>query len=128
MAFLRAIVMPEFACGLNINDWNYPEMKGWKERAFELAEDVEALRPGTIKLSKEHSLPVLIEEQDGKELWRAVVIHPLWQWRDSEHVALIDSFGLVDGTSPLRFIDTFELERRPLRALANLKPLTPCYK
>ncbi|WP_447889515.1 DEAD/DEAH box helicase [Serratia fonticola] len=122
MAYLRAMVMPEFACGLNAADWNHPEMKGWRERAFELAEDVEALRPGTIKLSKEHSLPVLIEIQDGKELWRAAVTHPLWQWRDDEHDALIDSFGLAGGESPLRFIDTFELERRPLRALANLKP------
>ncbi len=120
MAYLRAMVMPEFACGLNAADWNQPEMKGWRERAFELAEDVEALRPATIKLSKEHSLPVLIEIQDGKELWRAAVTHPLWQWRDAERDALIDSFGLTDGESPLLFIDTFELERRPLRALANL--------
>ncbi|MBJ8896373.1 DEAD/DEAH box helicase [Citrobacter braakii] len=121
MAYLRAMVMPEFACGLNAADWNQPEMKGWRERAFELAEDVEALRPGTIKLSKEYSLPVLIEIQDGKELWRAVVTHPLWRWRDAKRDALIDSFGLVDGASQLRFIDTFELERRPLRALAKLK-------
>ncbi|MEW7314434.1 DEAD/DEAH box helicase [Buttiauxella gaviniae] len=120
MAYLRAMVMPEFACGLNAADWNQPEMKGWRERAFELAEDVEALRPATIKLSKEHSLPVLIEIKDGKELWRAAVTHPLWQWRDAERDALIDSFGLTDGESPLLFIDTFELERRPLRALANL--------
>lgn len=121
MAYLRAMVMPEFACGLNAADWNQPEMKGWQDRAFELAEDVEALRPGTIKLSREHLLPVLIEIQDGKELWRAAVTHPLWQWRDAERDALIDSFGLAEGGSPLLFIDTFELERRPLRALANLK-------
>ncbi|HCR2994140.1 TPA: DEAD/DEAH box helicase [Serratia marcescens] len=122
MAYLRAMVMPEFACGLNVADWNQPEMEGWLKRAFELAEDVEALRPATIKLSKEYSLPVLIEIQDGKELRRAAVTHPLWQWRDGKRDALIDSFGLADGESPLLFIDTFELERRPLRALANLKP------
>ncbi|EPJ9040042.1 DEAD/DEAH box helicase [Serratia ureilytica] len=121
MAYLRAMVMPEFACGLNAADWSQPEMKGWRKRAFELAEDVEALRPATIKLSKEYSLPVLIEIQDGKELWRAAVTHPLWQWRDAERDALIDSFGLAGGESPLLFIDTFELERRPLRALVNLK-------
>ncbi|EOV9569197.1 hypothetical protein ACN5LI_000791 [Cronobacter turicensis] len=113
--------MPEFACGLNAADWNQPEMKGWRERAFELAKDVEALRPGTIKLSKEHSLPVISQIQDGKELWRAAVTHPLWQWRDPKRDSLIDCFGLAGGESPLRFIDTFELERRPLRALANLK-------
>ncbi|MEE3664765.1 DEAD/DEAH box helicase [Brenneria sp. g21c3] len=121
MAYLRAMVTPEFACGLNTSDWEQPEMKEWRERAFELAEDVEALRPGTIKLLKEYSLPVLIEKQDGKELWRAAVMHPLWQWRDFERDALIAFFGLTGGESPLRFIDTFELERRPLRALANLK-------
>ncbi|HHC4785182.1 TPA: DEAD/DEAH box helicase [Escherichia albertii] len=121
IAYLRAMVVPEFACGLNDNDWIHPEMVGWRDRAFELAEDVEALRPGTIKLSKEHSLPVLTEIQDGKELWRAVVTHPLWQWREPERKALIDSLGLIDDRSSLRFIDTFELERRPLRALANLK-------
>lgn len=121
MAYLRAMVMPEFACGLNVEDWNHPEMKGWKKRAFELAEDVEALRPGTITLLKEYSLPVLIEIKDGKELWRAAVTHPLWQWRDAEREALINAFGLVDKGTPLRFIDTFELERRPLRALAQLK-------
>ncbi|EAO5845201.1 DEAD/DEAH box helicase [Salmonella enterica subsp. enterica] len=119
IAYLRAMVMPEFACGLNVEDWNHPEMKGWKERAFELAEDVEALRPGTIKLLKEHSLPVL-EINDGKDLWRAAVTHPLWQCRDAERDALIGSFGLDNIGAPLRFIDTFELERRPLRALAKL--------
>ncbi|EGH8507388.1 DEAD/DEAH box helicase [Salmonella enterica] len=121
MAYLRAMVIPEFACGLNDDDWSHPEMFGWRDRAFELAEDVAALRPGTIKLSKEYSLPVLTEIQDGKELWRAVVTHPLWQWKEPERDALIDSLGLVDGRSSLKFIDTFELERRPLRALANLK-------
>lgn len=121
MAYLRAMVMPKFACGLNAADWNQPEMKGWRERAFQLAEDVEALRPATIKLLKDYSLPVLIEMQDGKELWRAAVTHPLWQWRDDKRDALINSFGLADGESPLLFINTFELERRPLRALANLK-------
>ncbi len=121
MAYLRSMVMPEFACGLNDDDWSYPEMVGWRDRAFELAEDVAALRPGTIKLSKEYSLPVLTEIQDGKELWRAAVTHPLWQWREPERDALIDTLGLADGRSSLRFIDTFELERRPLRALANLK-------
>ncbi|HBQ3017508.1 DEAD/DEAH box helicase [Klebsiella quasipneumoniae] len=121
MAYLRSMVMPEFACGLNDDDWSYPEMVGWRDRAFELAEDVAALRPGTIKLSKEYSLPLLTEIQDGKELWRAAVTHPLWQWREPERNALIDTLGLADGRSSLRFIDTFELERRPLRALANLK-------
>lgn len=121
MAYLRAMVIPEFACGLNDDDWSHPEMIGWRDRAFELAEDVAALRPGTIKLSKEYSLPVITEIQDGKELWRAVVTHPLWQCREPERNVLIDSLGLVDGNSSLRFIDTFELERRPLRALANLK-------
>lgn len=121
MAYLRAMVVPEFACGLNDDDWVHPEMIRWRERAFELAEDVEALRPATIKLSKEYSLPVLTEIQDGKELWRAIVTHPLWQWREPERNTLIASLGLVDERSSLRFIDTFELERRPLHALANLK-------
>ncbi|MBP2837275.1 DEAD/DEAH box helicase [Dickeya parazeae] len=121
MAYLRAMVIPEFACGLNDDDWSHPEMIGWRERAFELAEDVAELRPETIKLSKEYSLPVLTEIQDGKELWRAVVTHPLWQWRKPERNALIDSLRLPDRRSSLKFIDTFELERRPLRALANLK-------
>ncbi|HHP1345995.1 TPA: hypothetical protein ACRXZ2_005054, partial [Klebsiella quasipneumoniae] len=74
---------------------------------------------GTIKLLKEHSLPVL-EINDGKDLWRAAVTHPLWQCRDAERDALIGSFGLDNIGAPLRFIDTFELERRPLRALAKL--------
>lgn len=117
MAYLRSMVMPEFACGLNSNDWSYPEMKDWRRRAFELAADVESLRPGTIKLIKEQSLPILTETQGGKELWRAVVIHPLWRGNDE----LIDTVGLAGDTSSLRFIDTFELERRPLRALTNLK-------
>lgn len=121
MAYLRAMVIPEFACGLNDDDWSHPEMIGWRDRAFELAEDVAALRPETIKLSKEYPLPVLTEIQDGKELWCAVVTHPLWKWREPERNAWIDSIGLADRRLSLKFIDTFELERRPLRALASLK-------
>ncbi|WP_447801912.1 DEAD/DEAH box helicase [Pseudomonas serbica] len=120
LAYLRAMVTPNYACGLSFGDEQYPEMQGWRERAYQLAEDVVAMRPGTINMGRySHSgLPYLFEQKDGIELWRAVVIHPLW--RHSDLSVMRDLLG-PDWLPSLRTLNTFELERRPLRALADLK-------
>ncbi|MEA3234098.1 DEAD/DEAH box helicase [Pseudomonas mosselii] len=121
LAYLRSMVEPHYACGINHpSDDQYPEMQGWREHAHQLAEDAEAMRPGTIRKGNlPHSgLPYLLEQKDGVELWRAVVIHPLW--RCSDPSVMSDLLG-SDWSSSLHFLDTFELERRPLRALAKLR-------
>ncbi|EPJ9668438.1 DEAD/DEAH box helicase [Pseudomonas aeruginosa] len=120
MAYLRALVTPNYACGLIPGDERYPEIQGWKERACQLAENVEAMRKGTVRYEylRHSGLPCLSEQKDGAELWRAVVIHPLW--RHTEVGAMRDLLG-PDWSSSLRYLDTFELERRPLRRLAALK-------
>lgn len=120
LAYLRAMTTSNYACGLNSSDEKYPEMQGWRDRAHQLAEDVEAMRPSTI--SRGHfsysGLPYLFERRDGVELWRAVVIHPLWRHSDSS--VMRDLLG-PDWLPSLRTLDTFELERRPLRALTDLR-------
>jgi len=120
LAYLRTLVTPAYTCGLTPGDDKYPEIQGWRERASQLADDVEAMRKGTIRTERlPHSdLPCLIEQKDGVELWRAVVIHPLW--RHSEPGVMRDLLG-ADWSPSLRYLDTFELERRPLRRLAALK-------
>ncbi|HYG91822.1 MAG TPA: DEAD/DEAH box helicase [Azospirillum sp.] len=120
LSYLRAMVTPGYACGLAPGDANLPEIEGWGERAHELAETIADMRRGTLAyVPLRHSrLPCLIERDlDGAEIARTVVVHPLWRTAPDVMSQLLGP----DWSANLQFIDTFNLERRPLRALAALK-------
>jgi hypothetical protein len=60
------------------------------------------------------NLPCLTEvNQAGNVLRRLVVVHPLWR----TDFNLAGSIGISMADVQTRFVDTFDLERRPLRAL-----------
>lgn len=111
---------PEYACGLNANDETYPEISDWRGRAEWLTENVAQMRPGTLTTYRlPHSgLSCLIERVGGAET-RYVVVHPLWSLESS---VLSDVLG-ADWSPKLLFVDTFNLERRPLKSMST--PLLP---
>jgi hypothetical protein len=116
LAYLRAMTTPGYACGLEVQDESYPEISGWRRHAQELAENVSLMRPGTLTPGqlKQSGLPYL-DERVGGSVRRYVVIHPLWSLESS---ALSSMLG-ADWSPELRFIDTFNLERRPLKAMTS---------
>ncbi|WP_439601177.1 DEAD/DEAH box helicase [Devosia sp.] len=110
LAYLRALVTPGYTAGLDAKDHHYPETAGWNDRALALAESVAGMRPDSLvaELDPVSRRPVLRERQKGGTTF--VVIHPLWR-SDGE-------FGAkLSGGRKVKFVDTFNLERRPLRAI-----------
>jgi hypothetical protein len=95
---------------LDAKDQDLPETKGWHARAFALAHAVEGMRPDslTAELHQASGLPSLREKRDGGNTY--LIINPLWR-TDGEHGEALS------GGAAVRFIDTFNLERRPLRAI-----------
>jgi hypothetical protein len=116
LAYLRALVTPGFSCGLSAEEASLPEILGWRERATSLAEIAARMRPGILDagVHSASGLPCIREQGKTGPDSTIVVIHPLWL-RDGEA-------GLaLGGGEKVRFIDTFELERRPLRALEKAR-------
>ncbi|CAH2407162.1 hypothetical protein MES4922_60127 [Mesorhizobium ventifaucium] len=112
IAYLRAMVMPGYTCGLSQYDGRFPEMAGWREHATALAETAARMRPGALiaSIHAPSGLPCLLEQGRSGPGSAIVVVHPLWSTQGDAGLALA-------GGEDVRFIDTFELERRPLRAL-----------
>lgn len=118
LSYLRALTDAEYACGLNPGEDKLPELAGWCERAHVLAEGIVSMRPSSLSCERlSHSgMPCIVEHSDD-EAWRCVVLHPLWR-KDPE--TLIGILG-PDYVPGMRAVDTYNLERRPLRELARLR-------
>lgn len=110
LAYLRALVTPSYSAGLDAKDQDLPETKGWHARALALAHAVEGMRPDSLiaELHEPSGLPSLRERHKGGNTY--LIINPLWRTDGKLGEAL-------SGGAAVRFIDTFNLERRPLRAL-----------
>jgi Lhr-like helicase len=123
LAYLRAMLRPEFACGLDGEFDAYPELAGWRERAQALAEAVAAMRPSTLRAETAgaRQLPCITEFAEGRAVRRTVVVHPLWRLDANAPLRFL---GSSVGPST-RFVDTFDLERRPLRALELAQERSP---
>ncbi len=115
LSFLRAMVEPGHACGLD-GDFSPPELFGWRERAAALAATTARMRPGSLTagIHAGSGLPCLVERRAGEGSRTMLVIHPLWKRDGLEGVALARGHDVL-------FVDTFELERRPLRALEDAR-------
>jgi len=84
------------------------------------------MRPRTLRAGTAGSLrlPCLDEFSiDGALERKFVVVHPLWRL----DAASIAALGIAPAGVPVRFVDTFDLERRPLNALrfATTRPEDP---
>ncbi|CAH2394137.1 DEAD/DEAH box helicase [Mesorhizobium ventifaucium] len=110
LAYLRALVVPGYTVGLDAKDQEFPETKGWHARAFALADAVAGMRPDSLiaELHQPSGLPALRERHPGGNTF--LIVNPLWR-TDGD-------FGRrLSGGATVRFVDSFNLERRPLRAI-----------
>jgi hypothetical protein len=116
LAYLRVISEPKFTCGLDGDFEGYPELKGWPQKAKELSDSVASMRPGSWRSATvgRLDLPYLLEiSPSGAVMRRLIVIHPLWR----ADLDLLATVADPPDEIETRFIDTFDLERRPLRGL-----------
>jgi hypothetical protein len=124
LAYLRSMTNPAFQCGLDGDFDSYPELKGWLGKAQAQTEAVASMRPKFWRMERAGAmrLPCLVET-DGQQrvVRRLVVVHPLWRADQT----LLSRLGVaVPGIRTLP-IDTFDLERRPLRALEMVEERGP---
>lgn len=118
LAYLRALVTPSYSAGLDATDQHYPETKGWQERAAALGSAVAGMRPDSLvaELHVPSGLPSLRETDKGKDTF--LIVHPLWRV-DGDHGKKLS------GGVEVKFLDTFNLERRPLRAIELAQMFQP---
>ncbi|WP_321807369.1 DEAD/DEAH box helicase [Burkholderia sp. BCC1993] len=120
LSYLRAMASPIYSCGLDDRDLVLPEVSGWMERAHELTREVAEMRRATLSYERlsASGLPSLtITTVDGAISGHVVVVHPLWRVTDDVTRRLLGS----DWRPDAQYVDTFNLERRPLRALADMQ-------
>lgn len=118
LAYLRALVTPGYSAGLDVKDQLYPETRGWLDRAFALAGAVAGMRPDSLvaEMHAASKLPCLRERHAGGDTF--LIVHPLWR--------VDGDFGkALSGGADVKFLDTFNLERRPLRAIELAQIGTP---
>lgn len=117
IAYLRAMVRPDYACGVD-GRFAEPELTDWLDRAHDLASAVAAMRPGSLRVESAGriKLPCIVEEARDQTA-RLVVVHPLWRTDPGAVQRLLGS----DAQPSDQCVDTFELERRPLKALELAK-------
>jgi hypothetical protein len=124
LAYLRAMTTPAFQCGLDGDFESYPELKGWLGKARALTDAVASMRPKFWRAERAGAmgLPCLVET-DGQQrvVRRLVVIHPLWRADQT----LLNRLGVAVPNTRTLPIDTFDLERRPLRALEMVEERRP---
>ncbi|MEA2895972.1 MAG: hypothetical protein QOJ84_1587 [Bradyrhizobium sp.] len=116
LAYLRAMLNPRFECGLDGDFASYPELRGWLDKASALTRSVASMRPTSWSADAigARCLPCLIEaDGQGRPARRLIVIHPLWR---ADRTSIAEFAGGPSGVQTW-FVDTFDLERRPLRAL-----------
>lgn len=120
LAFLRASVTPGFECGLDGRSGDFPELDGWLERSHELAASVAAMRPGSLKVQTVGAMRLAcLVETTGAGQTRMVVVHPLWRTDAAASRRLLGA----DARPGDKFVDTFDLERRPLKAVELARAL-----
>jgi hypothetical protein len=120
MGYLRAISEPQFQCGLDGDFDSFPELRGWLVKAHALAQDVRAMRSARWRVETVGPLrlPCLVElDANQAPVRRLLVIHPLWR----ADLAIPRKLGAASPGVQTIPIDTFDLERRPLRALEMLR-------
>jgi hypothetical protein len=114
LSYLRALVTPDYSCGMDAKDQAYPETIGWHPRALALAEAVASMRPDSLvaEIHKLSGLPSIREKHSGGA--KMLIAHPLWRTDGAYGKSL-------SGGDDVIFLDTFNLERRPLRAIELAK-------
>jgi Lhr-like helicase len=119
MSFLRCLLNGQWRAGLD-GDWNSGrELSDWHRVARESAEELRRMDPGrrTVERHGPLDLPVLLR-QGGPLMEAFLIVHPFWRL-DSQSLQqgrLGETLRLIQ-TDAIYFVDTFEVTRRPVRAL-----------
>jgi hypothetical protein len=119
LGFLRSLLDNQGRAGLD-GKWNSArELADWPRLAAEAAEELQRLHPNQSRVVKcgPLGLPVLVQSRGGAEV-AYVMVHPFW--RLDESALATGPLAETVAAAPARevyFVDTFDVARRPVKAL-----------
>jgi hypothetical protein len=127
LGFLRSMVDEAWKAGLDGRWRDYPEILDWPRLAADAAEELRRLDP--TRRTVEHfgplNLPVVLRPR-GRETEAYVVVHPFWKLDDSSLARGPLAGTIADlGSRTVHFLDTFDVARRPVKALEHAKERLP---
>lgn len=116
LGFLRAMTDASWAAGLN-GDWSARELCDWERLAAHAAEELRRLDPQRRCVAQfgPLNLPVLLDKAADRAF---VMVHPFW--RLDEAFLGKGPLGATRDAVPrgrVYFVDTFDVARRPVKAL-----------
>lgn len=115
LSFTRAMVDPSHAVGAD-GDFSAPELVDWRAMAEDALERV-ARGSGDLDVISGGPLPALrLRRQGGNAV--IAIHHPLWRMEGVISPLVSEVHDSYSG--PVRWIDSFELSRRPFRAISRL--------
>ena len=118
ISYLRCILNLEFKVGLDGQFSNIPELADWHTIANQSAEEIKRLdlRKREVVYLDSLKLPVVLHNSRSYDSTAFVMVHPFW---DLEKLSpsLQGIKDLVDKKFEVKFINTFESNRRLLSAL-----------
>jgi hypothetical protein len=123
LGFLRAMVDPSWTSGLD-GDWAAsPSTSDWPSLAAQAADDIRRLDPENRRVESVGplNLPAVLLTS-GPALMAYVLVHPFWRLDDEARRSgpLADTRADL-GDRDVCFLDTFEVARRPVKALENAR-------
>jgi hypothetical protein len=127
LSFLRCLLDDQWRAGLD-GDWNSGrELLDWPRLAQDGAEELRRMDPGrrTIDRRGPLNLPVLLR-QDGGRVQGFLIVHPFWRLDNlSLQIGSLAETVRSIGADEIFFVDTFEVARRPVRALDHARNRQP---
>jgi Lhr-like helicase len=127
LSFLRCLLDERWQAGLDGAWSSSPELCDWPRLAQESAEELRRMDPGrrTVDRRGPLGLPV-VRRRDGSRVQGFLIVHPFWRL-DSDSLQrsnLGETIRLMN-VDEVFFIDTFEIARRPVRALDHARNRQP---
>ncbi len=127
IGFLRGMLESNWVAGLDGDFASKPDLADWPRLAMEAAEHLQRLDPDrrAIEVHGPLSLPVLLKPDGagGREAY--VMVHPFWRLDETAVAAgpLSATVRSIE-TDQVWFADTFDVARRPVKAIerARLRP------
>ena len=125
LSFLRCLLDSDHRVGLDGNFESYPELKDWPELAKQAAQDIQRLDPNKRKVVYYGplQLPVVLHNIDSVNPEAFIIVHPFWNVVDDIASEIQKTLSLIDKQFSIRFIDTFETNRRLMGALEYVRSI-----
>lgn len=129
VSFLRALMDANWRCGLDGRFVEGPELEDWPNLVENAADEVFRLDPQhrSIEHHGPFGLPVVLRSNAGRTEG-FVVVHPFWRLDEASVAAgpLAATVAAVPADD-VWFLDSFDVARRPVRALENARSRLPTW-